>query len=305
MSRLVNANLCAGTIAVCAGLPVNPATSKGSDRMLTRLKRTSPIAIPKRWTRPHWRILCYHAIEAKSIVAFRSQLQQFLDLGYSFVSLDVGLQACSADRLESPILTVTLDDGDATIHKNVLPVLEALRVTACLYVVSDYIAKGVTYRDDRPRPALCRRQLQDWVDAGHGVGAHTVTHAPLTLCNDERLQWEMDASKAQLEDWLQVPIVHFSYPWGQHSPRTYAMLKRHNVFASAATIDRGMMFGGHDPLRLRRDVCSPEMAPARMLRTMRLADRWYWMRGLRLKGRGYWDHHPEERWDRLPEERTR
>lgn len=251
--------------------------------------------VPKRWRRPHWRMLCYHAVPAVRVDGLRRQLLAFRAAGFVFVTLEEGLRGCTAG-FAAPTLTLTFDDGDRSLHAHVLPLLEELRICALAYITSDYVRRGWTYRDEPPAPALSPAQLRDWVSAGHGVGSHTATHAPLPLCSDARLHRELRESRDVLEQWVQVPVRHLAYPWGQHSAHTREFLQESGIYRSAATIDRGMMRAGHDPWGLRRDVGTPAMPPAQLIRKMRWADRWYWLRRLRPRPPGYWERHPEETW---------
>jgi peptidoglycan/xylan/chitin deacetylase (PgdA/CDA1 family) len=254
----------------------------------------------RRWKKPHWRILCYHGIPFEYGNNFKNQLQTFYKMGFKFVGLDEGLSFLKKAKIfKNPIMTVTFDDGDRTICDIAQPILEELGIKAFLYVTADYIKKGTTYRDDNPLPAMNWEQLHQWAAIGHGIGSHTLTHAPLRQCNYTRLVQECVESKKMLEDNLQVPINNLSYPWGQHSHQTHDFFLKNNLYKSVATIDRGRIFPGYDPFRLRRDVCSPKMPLESMLRIMRLADRFYWLRHFRKKSTGYFDTHPEEKWEAI------
>ncbi len=244
-------------------------------------------------------MLCYHGVSADAVDTFRSQLEVLLQMGFTSVGFDEGFDAIMAGSLSRPIMTVTFDDGYSSVYENALPVLEELGIRAFLYVTADYIRKGVTYRDELPLSAMTWQQVREWLGAGHGVGSHTLTHAPLRLCSDSRLHQECAQSKAILEDNLQVPIRHLSYPWGQHSGRTHRLIEAQNLYDTAATIDRGGMRPGHDRWKLRRDACDPSIPVGAMLRIIRAADRYYWLRHFRRKPTGYWERHPEETWDAL------
>jgi len=228
--------------------------------------------IPKLWKQPHWRILCLHGIEKDQTEGFRRQMAALLDAGLQPVSFERGFQAICSDGLSCPMFTVTFDDADTSVFENALQVLESFGIRAFFYIAPDYIQKGTCYRDTPGRPALSWERLREWRDRGHGVGSHTLTHANLKRRAPEVCLQELRDSKALLEDQLQQPIDHFSYPWGQHSPGTYAAIKSSGLYASAATIDRGQMRLGHDPFLLRRDVCGPATSVGEMLKRMRLAD---------------------------------
>lgn len=228
--------------------------------------------ISQSWTIPHWRVLCYHGIEASQKEAFRRQLSTLLELGLRPTSFEAAMGACQTGPLLLPMLTVTFDDGAASIYEHALPILESLGIPAFLFATPDYMEKRTCYRDEIAPPAMSWDHLRDWRKRGHGVGSHTLTHANLRQCGPDERMRELRDSKALLEDRLQEPIAHFSYPWGQHSRESYQDIRSSRLYASAATIDRGQMHSGHDPFLLRRDVCDPVMPLDLILRRMRLAD---------------------------------
>jgi peptidoglycan/xylan/chitin deacetylase (PgdA/CDA1 family) len=242
---------------------------------------------PAGWSQPHWRILCYHTIPDSLTGAFRAQLTAFREMGFWFTDFDQGLKLCQGEGFTRPTMTVTFDDAYLTVYKNALPILEELGIKGFHYLIVDYVNKGSTYRAENPLPAMTWDHVRDWVGRGHGVGSHTFTHAHLEACSDSCLIDECVRSRQVLEEKLQVPICHFSYPCGFHSRRTYRLIRAGRLYDSVATIDRGRMWAGHDPYKLRRDVCDPRWSLESVLRVMRLADRWYWLRHFRR----YWQRH--------------
>ncbi len=239
---------------------------------------------PTRWSKPHWRILCYHDIADHFVGNFRAQLTAFGEMGFSFVDLDSGLKLCRGEGFTNPLMTVTFDDGDLTVYKNALPILQDLGIRGFLYLIADYVNGGKAYHSKNLLPAMTWDHVRDWMGMGHGVGSHTLTHAPLRFCSDSRLLEECALSRQMLQNSLQVSISHLSYPFGEHSRRTHRLIKAARLYESAATIDRGRMWAGHDRYILRRDVCDPSTPVASLVRVMQLADRWYWLRYFRR----YW-----------------
>jgi peptidoglycan/xylan/chitin deacetylase (PgdA/CDA1 family) len=242
---------------------------------------------PTRWSRPHWRILCYHAIPDDLTDAFRAQLAAFREMGFSFIGLDQGLKLCQGHGFTQPMMTVTFDDGYRTVYENALPILEELGIKGFHYLVVDYIDKGRNYRRKDPLPTMSWDQAREWIRIGHGVGSHTFSHVALDACSDSGLLHECAVSRQMLEEELGIPVSHLAYPLGYHSRRTYRLLKAAELYDSVATIDRGRMWTGHDLLKLRRDVCDPGWSVESIVRVMGLADRWYWLR----HPRRYWQRH--------------
>jgi peptidoglycan/xylan/chitin deacetylase (PgdA/CDA1 family) len=237
--------------------------------------------LPAAWSKPHWRILCYHTVPDGLTDAFRAQLTAFREMGFWFTDFEQGLRLCQGQGFTRPTMTVTFDDAYRTAYTNALPVLEELGIKGFHYLIVDYVNTGHTYRAENPLPAMTWDQVRDWVRLGHGVGSHTFTHEHLEVCSDSRLIDECARSRRVLEERLQVPVCHLSYPCGYHSKRTYRLIKAGRLYDTAATIDRGRMRAGHDPYKLRRDVCDPRWSVESVVRVMRRADRWYWLRHVR------------------------
>ncbi len=51
-------------------------------------------------------------------------------------------------------------------------------------------------------------------EAGHSIGAHTVTHPVLARCPRAQQQFEIGESKRRIEEVLGTPVTSFSYPVG-------------------------------------------------------------------------------------------
>ena len=68
-------------------------------------------------------------------------------------------------------------------------------------------------------PTLDRSQLNSLAAQGMEIGAHTVTHAPLTRLSRARVDAELRDSKMLLEDMVGRPVGAFCYPRGELSRR--------------------------------------------------------------------------------------
>lgn len=76
------------------------------------------------------------------------------------------------------------------------------------------------------------------------IGAHSITHCNLAHQAEQDAHHEMATSRARIEDVLQRPVSHFSYPYGDKiaaGPREFA-LARAVGFKTAVTTRPGMMF---------------------------------------------------------------
>lgn len=113
---------------------------------------------------------------------------------------------------------------------------------------------------DEGRPthrALSVAELQElassaWVE----IGAHTVTHSPLSALDESAQLQEISRSREQLELWLNRPVRIFAYPFG--GPRDFTdrtvRLVRQSGFERAYVNYPGQVHRWSDPYRLRRHL---------------------------------------------------
>ena len=90
-----------------------------------------------------------------------------------------------------------------------------------------------------------------------------------------------------LKEKLGCVVRHFAYPWGQHDRRTQRVLAEDGRFDSVATIHRGAMEYGHNPLALRRDRADLNKSPRELELLMRLSDRLYCLRKINAMRRRF------------------
>jgi peptidoglycan/xylan/chitin deacetylase (PgdA/CDA1 family) len=140
---------------------------------------------------------------------FAAQMDYLARRGYQTVTLAHLHQAMrgEADLPPHPIV-LTFDDGYADFYEVAWPVLRQYNFHSTVFVITGKVGqRGYLSRD-----MLIELDRSGLVE----IGAHTVTHADLTLVAPARLQWELVASRRALEGWLGHPVTSFCYPSGQY-----------------------------------------------------------------------------------------
>jgi peptidoglycan/xylan/chitin deacetylase (PgdA/CDA1 family) len=178
------------------------------------------------------RALAFH--EVPDLAPFRDLLDRLLT-EYDVLPLRDWLTAPPSRRTQ---LTLTFDDGYASWHSAVAPLLEERRLPAVFFVSSGLV--GLTGEEAREfaRNRLRRireltfigvRELEDLSQhALFEVGGHTVTHADLGRVKDRgAARAEVAEDQARLEEWLGAPVRWFAYPFG--TPRNVSSLARSAV----------------------------------------------------------------------------
>ena len=119
--------------------------------------------------------------------------------------------------LNEPIITVTFDDGWESVYTNALPVLQRKGIRTTQYIISGVL--------DNPS-YMSVRQLQSMQSAGHEVGAHTASHADLTMLDEKQLKVELADSQADLTEHFGA-VVDFTSPYGAYNAHTLKIISQY------------------------------------------------------------------------------
>lgn len=188
---------------------------------------------------PGWRrkgdvlILAYHRIGWG-----RSEIDlppQIFERQLAFLAEREGSRLRSLDdalsRGEGSVV-VTFDDGYRDFAERVVPLLVRYRVPALLYLATGLVANGVASIAS-PEAPLTWPMLREALATGLvAIGSHTHGHVNLARAGQKEAASEMRRSKELIEDRLQLPCRHFSYPWGVGSREADHAVRR--LFDTAA-----------------------------------------------------------------------
>jgi peptidoglycan/xylan/chitin deacetylase (PgdA/CDA1 family) len=145
-----------------------------------------------------------------SPAAFDEQMAYLADDGFTSVSLEQVLLALDGDMpLPAQPVAITFDDGNQDNYDLALPVLEKYHLSATFLIVTGWVGKP---------GHLTWNEIASMQQAGMHFGAHTVSHPYLPFLPRSLADWEIRASKADLEAHLGQPVLVFAYPFGHTSP---------------------------------------------------------------------------------------
>lgn len=206
------------------------------------------------------RVIAFH--EVKEPRVFRHKME-WLASHYEIVSVE---ELFSRPLGQKTQVAITFDDGYASWHEVVAPILAELDIPATFFFCSGFVGlKGQAARDFGQRylhrqQTLCpisRAQLEEL--AGHPlfeIGSHTVHHVNLGQSPDEEmLAAEILGDKSRLEDWTGGPVRWFAYPFGgpQHVSVQAVGFVKGAGFRGAFTLMPGNWRLGDDEFRVGRD----------------------------------------------------
>ncbi len=158
------------------------------------------------------------------------------------------------DRPTTRQVAITFDDAYRNLHRNGIPVLRTLGVRALTYVVAGLIGKtnawdhGSGLRRER---LMDHAELRDWLEEGHEIGSHGLTHRHLTSLSRDEARREIEDSKKMLEDDFGRPVRHFCYPSGGLTD-TLRDLVQAAGYETATSTQPGYNGVETDPFLLRR-----------------------------------------------------
>lgn len=143
---------------------------------------------------------------------FESRVVQLLGMGLKTVTLD---QLANVKCTPRKDMVLTFDDGYLSVLEQALPVLLRHGLCATQFLVSDFIGQQ---RDIGRRGVaeflMKKSHIKEWLAAGQMIGSHSLSHRDLTKIPIAKAKEEIILSKKRLEDEFEVPVRHFSFPYG-------------------------------------------------------------------------------------------
>jgi peptidoglycan/xylan/chitin deacetylase (PgdA/CDA1 family) len=221
-------------------------------------------------------ILMYHSVDWGCTAAYRrwtvsparfeEQMSVLRDRGR--VPLTVSELACQlrAGQLSPDAVAITFDDGLADFLDGALPVLDRLGFASTLFVTSGYVGETSRWLADLGEG---ERRMMSWDDIRGlaelkvEIGAHTHTHPQLDLLDIDEARWEIETSKALLEQHTGQPVRSFAYPHGYSTFQIRALVEKAG-FAAACRVADGLMSTSESPFALSRVIVTEDWSPSRV-----------------------------------------
>lgn len=166
----------------------------------------------------HVPVLMYHRIIPPNLAGnslrglvvppqlFAAQLSLLRQSGWHTLTVAQLSALVAAGRPAPPhSFVITIDDGYDDGYVYALPILRHEGFTATYFVVSGRVGHG---------SFLTAAHVQGLAAAGMEIGAHTVSHLPLSRLGPADLALQVDGSAAALQRLIGIRPVSFAYPFG-------------------------------------------------------------------------------------------
>lgn len=192
-------------------------------------------------------ILTYHSLDDSGAVTsvaprdFREHMQILNQRGFTGISLAALVKSWDG-RGTLPLrpVVITFDDGFANVLEHAAPLLADLGFRATMFVVTGRCGLTNDWPNqvaDAPRlPLLSWAELAQMATAGFEIGAHGVTHRPLTEIPQSEAAKEIVESKAAIEDRLGQAVQTFAYPFGLFDRDVYNVVSEQFRAACSAKL---------------------------------------------------------------------
>lgn len=187
-----------------------------------------------------------------SPLSFKIQMYLLKILGYRGCSVSEALAALANGQKEK-VIALTFDDGYENFVSEALPILERLKFSATVYVVTELI--GTTNVWDRDtgiskNNLMTLKEIRFCVSKGVEIGCHSATHTKLNQDSVD-LETEILLSKKYLEEAINRPVDTFCYPYGLYDEQVVRKIKT-SGYLSATTMHRGRAKLDDDKFKLPR-----------------------------------------------------
>jgi peptidoglycan/xylan/chitin deacetylase (PgdA/CDA1 family) len=211
---------------------------------------------PEHHNKPKIPILMYHQVSeltkttkkirstnpaySLSVKQFSEQMRYLHENDYQTLSLSKLLDQTAPYHQKAVVLT--FDDGWADNYTNAFPILKKFRLTATIFVITDFVGKP-EYAD--------WAQLREMSKDGISIQSHTVTHSPLPLLHTNEIMYELGTSKKSIEDHLGSVVEFLSVPHGMINQEV-ANASRAAGYKGICTSEPGLSHRLMDPAILKR-----------------------------------------------------
>ncbi len=172
---------------------------------------------------------------------------------------------------------LTFDDAYLDNYENAFPLLKKFGYKIVIFALGDdsitYNIWDVKTGEDKAC-IMNTAQKKEMLKYGIEFGAHTLTHPDLTQIPQEKAEYEIIASKKNLEEQLNTSIISFSYPFGR-SNDTIRNIVKNADFKFGVSTDSGGMKMEDDNFNIFRTSIFPNDEKLQLLKKTSIFYRQY------------------------------
>jgi peptidoglycan/xylan/chitin deacetylase (PgdA/CDA1 family) len=224
----------------------NPDEIYVGQRLLLPANAVEATVVPVPIESAHVPILMYHHIGTLSAdagsdwysttvtpEAFDEQMAYLAYHGYNTVKVMDLVDATEGRKAlpQNPVV-ITFDDGWIDDYVSAFPVLQQYGMIASFFIPASWIG-------NLGDSTMSWAQIEELSRAGMEIGSHSMTHPYLTQSEPDVLTWELEGSKALLEEHTVGPVEVLAYPFGLYDDNVMAQTQAAG-YRAALTVEEGL-----------------------------------------------------------------
>ena len=192
-------------------------------------------------------ILTFHSIDGSGSVIsmspnnFADQIKALAERGWQSCTVSQMLAWRRRGHLPERAVAITFDDGYRSVSDEALPVLRAHGFTATVFVTVGRCGSDNRWPGQASwvptLPMLSWDELTALSRAGWEIGAHGMTHRPLTLIDHGQAAREIEAARQLLVERVRSRVTLFAYPYGAHNAAVRELVQRAYQGACGTQLD--------------------------------------------------------------------
>ncbi len=161
---------------------------------------------------------------------FEEHCRVLKDGGYNVLTMDDYCQCKTKGVLPEKSVVISFDDGPSCQLKHAVPILLKYKFKAIFYLPISKLNQQDQMTND---------QVIELAKTGMEIGSHSVSHNDFRFLNNAEIDDELGESKKYLENLIEDPITHFSFPFG-FGYKFDSNLFVKNGYETAVTVNRGI-----------------------------------------------------------------
>lgn len=146
----------------------------------------------------------------------------------TLITDDYALSPVTIVPFDRPIVSLTYDDFFNSMYDTVYPMFKENNFTGTMYL---------TTKDLGAPDTMSPEKLQEMHAYGFEVGAHTVTHAHLPFLTPDQVDYELTASKADIQAFAGITAKNFASPYGEYNDAIKDQIR--SYYRSHRSVDVG------------------------------------------------------------------
>lgn len=170
-------------------------------------------------------ILLYHSVGDSTWAISKNLFDSQIDWLSDHCKVLPLTELINAEPSKDIQVSITFDDGYASLYDQVAPKLAEKKMSAMVYINTGWIGDNKNDRKESvstlghypDESFLIWQEVKELYEAGWEIGSHGINHYNFAKTAPNLVYQELYLSKQHIEKYLNTNCFHFAYPWGRYS----------------------------------------------------------------------------------------